>query len=97
MRRAGWRNDSLLRNKVHTGDAMTASILPANWAHFIQCEYLETFVRDGGATIKFCVPIEEEGRARAWNALDQMGRDLGFLVVRLDAGKTKVNAIDQLF
>jgi hypothetical protein len=77
---------------------MTASMLPASWAHFIRREYLETFIREGGAaTIKFCVPLEEEARAATWNALDQMGRDLRFLVVRLDASNTKVNAVDQMF
>jgi hypothetical protein len=76
---------------------MTAAIVPANWVHFIRKEYLETFIRDGGAAIKFCVPLEEEARARTANELDQIGQELGFLVVCIDAANTKVNAVDQMF
>jgi hypothetical protein len=76
---------------------MTATITPAKWAEFIQREYLESFVRDGGAAIKFCVPMEGDVRSSAWDALSRMGHQLGYLVVAVDAAETKVNLVDQLF
>ena len=76
---------------------MTATITPAKWSEFIRQEYLEGFVRDGGAAIKFCVPIQEHTRTAIWNALSALGRELGYIVVETDAGVTKINLIDQLF
>ena len=76
---------------------MTASITSAEWAEYIRREYLASFVREGGAAIKFCVPLEEQARAATWNTLDEIGKDLGFVVVKIDAADTKVNLVDHLF
>lgn len=76
---------------------MTATITPAEWAEFVGREYLASFVREGGAAIKFCVPLEERARAATWNALDKIGEDQGFVVVKIDAADTKVNLVDHLF
>jgi hypothetical protein len=75
---------------------MTATITQAKWCEFIRREYLDGFVRDGGAVIKFCVPIEQQARAATWNALGVLGRELGYIVVKADAGITKISSIDQL-
>jgi len=75
---------------------MTATITQAKWCEFIRREYLDGFVRDGGAVVKFCVPIQQQARAATWNALGVLGRELGYIVVKVDAGITKVSSIDQL-
>jgi hypothetical protein len=76
---------------------MTAVIRPAEWVDFVRREYLEGFIRDGGAAVKFCVPLEETARAATWNALSLMGQQLGYIVIKIDAATTKVNLIDQIF
>src|SRR5215472_10689772 len=75
---------------------MTVTITQAKWSEFIRREYLEGFVRDGGAAIKFCVPMQEHARAATWNALIALGHQLGYIVVETDAGTTKISLIDQL-
>lgn len=76
---------------------MTAVIRPADWAEFVRREYLEGFIRDGGAAIKFCVPLEEAARAATWNALSLAGQQLGYMVFKIDAATTKINLVDQVF
>jgi P-loop Domain of unknown function (DUF2791) len=76
---------------------VTATITTAKWAEFIQREYLESFIREGGAAIKFCVPMEEEARSSAWNALSQMGHQLGYVVAGVNAVETRLNLADQWF
>lgn len=76
---------------------MTATITPARWVQAIRSEYLESFVPEGGAAIKFCVPLDEPARGTTWNALSEVGRELGYVVVKIDASETKVNLVDRLF
>jgi hypothetical protein len=68
---------------------MTATITQTKWIEFIRREYLEGFIRDGGAAVKFCVPVQEQARAATWNALSALGRELGYIVVEADAATTK--------
>ncbi len=76
---------------------MTAVIRPARWADFVRHEYLEGFIRDGGAAIKFCVPMEEAARAPLYQLLKSMGEDLGYKVIEIDAATTKVHLLEQWF
>jgi hypothetical protein len=76
---------------------MTATIRPANWAEFIRREYLDGFIREGGAAIKFCVAIDDQARAATWDALGLAAQESGYVVVKIDASATKVNLVEQLF
>src|SRR5215472_18547608 len=76
---------------------MTATITPASWAEFIRTEYLDSFIREGGGAIKFCVPLEGQARTSAWNGVELAGQQLGYVVAKVDATSTKVNLIEQLF
>jgi hypothetical protein len=75
---------------------MTATITQTKWCEFIRREYLDGFVKDGGAVIKFCVSIEEQAGVATSNALDAVGHELGYIVVKADAGITRLHLIDQL-
>ena len=46
--------------------------------------------------IKFCVSIEEQAGVATSNALDAVGHELGYIVVKADAGITRLHLIDQL-
>jgi P-loop Domain of unknown function (DUF2791) len=76
---------------------MTPAITPANWAEFIRREYLDGFVREGGAAIKFCVPLDDTSRQATASALSSIGQELGFLVIKIDAAEVKINLVDRLF
>ena len=76
---------------------MTATITASNWSEFIRREYLEGFIRQGGATIKFCVGLEDQARLTAWDSVELSARQLGYTVAKIDAAATRVNLIEQLF
>jgi bacteriophage exclusion system BrxC/D-like protein len=76
---------------------MTATITPSNWVEFIRREYLEEFIREGGAAIKFCVALEDQTRSTTWEAAELAAKQSGYIVAKIDASTTKVNLVEQLF
>ncbi len=76
---------------------MTPSISLEEWLRFIRQEYLESFVRDGGAAIKFAVPLEEDHRAGVCQKIIRCGEELGYLTASVNAEDTKVHLMDHLF
>lgn len=76
---------------------MTATIRPAEWLRFIEKEYLATYIRGGGSAIKFAVPMEDGLRSDLVGGLAAIGERSGYLVVKIDAGATKVHMVDELF
>jgi len=67
------------------------------WLEVIRAEYLRTFVRDGGAAVKFVVPPMEIGQERLVEALRQMSRAEEYQFAFVDAARTKVQRIDAAF
>jgi hypothetical protein len=76
---------------------MTASIRPADWLRFTEKEYLESFIRDGGATVKFAVPLDPAARSGFLDALAASAARTGYLVVRIQAAETKAHMVHELF
>ncbi|MBV8055248.1 MAG: DUF2791 family P-loop domain-containing protein [Deltaproteobacteria bacterium] len=76
---------------------MIATITPENWTEFIRREYLDGFIREGGAAIKFCVAIDDQSRSAAYGAVELTAKQLGYIVAKIDASTTKVNLVEQLF
>ena len=75
---------------------MTATILPDNWLRFMMSEYVDGFVRDGGAAVKFVVPMDEGSRL-APSALTRQADESGYVVAQVDASQTRVHLIHELF
>ena len=70
--------------------------IPATaWLDRFESEYLQEFVRDGGATVKFLVGDTEARRAAA-QGLSERGRESGYLAASVDTALTKVHLIEQL-
>lgn len=76
---------------------MTPEIAATDYAAFLVEAYLSSFVRDGGAAVKFAVGADAA-------ALDGFGRDLmdgsaslGFTFTRVAAAQTKISMIQQVF
>ena len=76
---------------------MTAAIGPREWLHFIDQEYLSTFLLDGGSAIKFAVPLDDSLRQDLFDGLAGISLRSGYLVVKINASETKVNMIDEIF
>lgn len=70
---------------------------PAEWLAVVQKEYLQNFIRGGGAAVKFIVPMEEIDRGELQQALRSAAETEGYLFAGVDAAKTRVHMIDHLF
>lgn len=67
-----------------------------DWLKHLDSEYLSTFIRDGGASIKFAV-TKDDLKPELYHAVESKGRDLGYLVVRLDAADIRVHMPQDIF
>ena len=74
-----------------------ANTMPLHdWLRFVDSEYLSSFVRDGGASIKFAV-TREDLKPALYEAVERQGRAAGYLVVKLDALATRVHMPQDIF
>ena len=81
----------------YAGVSRSPVTAPEDWLEVIRQDYLETFVRDGGSAVKIAVPRDPQARDAVAGGLDRAGRDLGFLVLQVDAAHARVHMMDQLF
>jgi len=72
-------------------------IRPEEWLEVVRKEYLQGFIRDGGAAVKFIVPTEEIDHDALQQKLRGISDAEGYLFAFVDAAKTGVHMIDQLF
>lgn len=72
-------------------------LLTAEWLRVLRSEYLDPYVYDGGAAVKFAVPAEPDGRAALQDGLNVLGRELSYQVVTIDARHHRLHLIDRLF
>ncbi len=76
---------------------MTGAIQAKDWLHFIDREYLASFIPEGGSAIKFAVPEDESLRDDLMDGLCAIAERSGFFIVRINAAETKVNMVDEIF
>ena len=76
---------------------MTGNLALQDWLHFIRNEYLEGFIDDGGSALKFAVPVQEDLAPLLKDQFARDARDLGYLVVEVDAGVTRVHMLQEIF
>lgn len=76
---------------------MTPTMRPEQWLGYLRSEYLESFIRDGGASIKFCVPLCDGERVALCHGVRQQAQALGYLMAEVDAAQTRVQLADQIF
>lgn len=72
-------------------------IRPAEWLSIVQREYLQSFIRGGGANVKFIVPTEEINHSGLRQGLRSIAEAEGYQFAWVDAATTRVYMIDQLF
>ncbi len=66
------------------------------WLGFIDSEYLSTFIKDGGASVKFAITPEER-KAELYGALKARCRALDYVLVELDAVTSRVHMPQDIF
>ena len=74
-----------------------ANTMPLHeWLRFVDSEYLSSFIRDGGASIKFAV-TQNALKPALYEALERQCRASGYVVVKLDAVATRVHMPQDVF
>lgn len=68
-----------------------------DWLEIVRREYLQDFIRRGGAAVKFVVPAEDIGHDQLRDQLAKMAKEEGFLFAFVDAKSTKIHMVDKLF
>lgn len=76
---------------------MTPSMQILEWLQFIQREYLDSFVKEGGSAVKFAVPLVEQVRLVLADGLVRYAKERGYLFARVHADETKIHMLDQFF
>lgn len=72
-------------------------ITPQEWLDTINSEYLQTFIKRGGAAVKFAVPMECIDRNNLLSTLKLYSEQENFLFTSVDGVKTKIHMTDKLF
>ena len=75
---------------------MANTIRLENWLQLIDAEYLSTFVKDGGASIKFAV-TEDAVKPALYEAVESRCRELDYVVIKVDAAETRVHMPQDIF
>lgn len=70
---------------------------PEDWLEVVRKEYLQDFVRGGGAAVKFIVPAEDIDHGELQQKLRSVAEAEGYLFALVDAAKTRVHMIDHVF
>lgn len=76
---------------------MTNAMHREEWLQVIRREYLESFVKDGGAAVKFLVTKSEQDRGALVKDLRGNAEGENYFFVPIDAMTTKVHWVDRLF
>ncbi len=75
---------------------MSLNLTVKDWLDVLDREYLQTFVADGGAAVKFAVGDGDE-RARLAEAVTQLGDERGYCTVQIDAGTRRAHMPQDIF
>ncbi|MCC7367991.1 MAG: DUF2791 family P-loop domain-containing protein [Chloroflexi bacterium] len=72
-------------------------IRATDWLSVMRREYLDDFIRSGGAAVKVAVTPDDFSRRRLRDTLSEQAEAAGFRVAVVNAAATKVQLIDRVF
>ncbi len=75
---------------------MERSLLVSEWVDHLNKEYLSTFIKNGGATIKFVV-ADEAVKPRLKRALKSKAEELDYLVIDIDSSDCRFHMPQDIF
>lgn len=87
-------DDADVMAKTVAGTAMPAIAVDA-WLRHLQTHYLEGFIADGGAAVKFVVAMDTDGTDLC-DSIEDRAREQGYRVAAINATETRVHMMDQL-
>lgn len=70
---------------------------PEEWVSIVGREYLASYVREGGAAVKFAAASTDAGRTALRERLAAAAAEHAFQVASLDATAVRLHLVDQLF
>jgi bacteriophage exclusion system BrxC/D-like protein len=76
---------------------MLAAMSPEEWLAGIGNEYLASYIRQGGAAVKFAAASTDAGRADLRQRLALAAETHGFQLAQLDATEVRLHLADRLF
>ena len=76
---------------------MTNTLGVQDWLDVIGKEYLQGFVKDGGSSVKFAVPVSSGLGSLLKEAFAGMASNLGYVVARVDSSETRVHMPQEMF
>ena len=76
---------------------MTNILSVQEWLNIIRSEYLDEFISEGGSSIKFAVPQQSDLAPLLKARFAEIAAELGYLVVDIDAGETRVHMFQDVF
>lgn len=76
---------------------MSIYLKSEEWLSIIQKEYLQDFVKHGGAAVKFVVPMNGMGGNKIRDSLQKMAESEGFFFAFVDAATTKIHMMEKIF
>ncbi len=72
--------------------------MPFNdWLSVLRREYLQDFIKNSGASVKFAIPRERQDHDQLWGELRRLSQEENYIFTSVDAAVTKVHMVDQLF
>ena len=67
-----------------------------DWLAVLRKEYLQDFIKNGGATVKFVVPWEPGEHQALWEALGLISQEEGYAFTAVNAATTKIHMPGEL-
>ena len=67
------------------------------WLDVIRDEYLQGFIKEGGSSIKFAVPLGRVSGRDMTTGLSEIAKDAGYIVAVVNAAETRVHMAQDIF
>ena len=76
---------------------MAVCLSAESWLSIIEKEYLQRFIKEGGAAVKCVVPIDNDACLEIKPGLQQHSEKEGFIFAAIDAAAVKIHMVEQVF
>ena len=73
------------------------AIEPSKWLAFLRTEYLEGFIKAGGTSVKFVVPLDKTLVASLNEDITTQADQCGYIATKVSSADTRVHLVDQIF
>lgn len=77
--------------------AVAGELTAEQWLNVLQQEYVRSYLREGGSSVKFAICSGESALPSLQSGLKAMAKAEGYVFARLDARYTKIHLVDRVF